>query len=106
VKIVLTRGEDFLDVTFVSTNVMVVVSECQVNVLTNNPTTKLSNGFKPTKRPVTQVNQNIVLTYQLVDTVYQRVVHMVQGLIVTGQIIGTHPIGGRTTNVPVVIVSV
>jgi hypothetical protein len=106
VKVVLTRGEDFLDVTFVSTDVVVVVSERQVDVLTNNPTTELSDGFKPTKRPVTQVNQDIVLTNQLVDTVYQRIVHMVQGLIVTGQIIGTHPICGRTTNVPVVIVSV
>jgi hypothetical protein len=95
-----------LDITLVSTDVVVVVTESQVNVLTKNPTTELSNRFKSTERPVTQVNQDIVLTHHLVDSIHQCIVHMVQGLIITGQVVNTRPIGGGTTNVSVVIMSV
>jgi hypothetical protein len=95
-----------LDITLVSTDVVVVVTESQVNVLTKNPTTELSNRFKSTERPVTQVNQDIVFTYHLVDSIHQRIVHVIQGFIITSQVVSTSPIGSGTTNVPVVIVSV
>jgi hypothetical protein len=95
-----------LDITLVSTDVVVVVTESQVNVLTKNPTTELGNGFKSTKRPVTQVNQDIVFTDHLVDSVYQRIVHVIQGFIITSQVISNRPIGSGTTNVSVVIMSV
>jgi hypothetical protein len=53
VNVITTTREDILDVTFVSTNVMVMVSVNQVNVLTDDSASELLDVFKSTKTEIT-----------------------------------------------------
>jgi hypothetical protein len=53
VNVITTTREDILDVTFVSANVMVMVSVNQVNVLTEDSTPEFFDILKPTKTEVT-----------------------------------------------------
>jgi hypothetical protein len=51
------------------------------------------------KRPVTKVNENIILTNKFIDSINQCTVHMLQRFIITSEIISTIPICCGTTNV-------
>jgi hypothetical protein len=53
VNVITTTREDILDVTFVSANVMVMVSVNQVNVLTEDSAPEFLDILKPTKTEVT-----------------------------------------------------
>jgi hypothetical protein len=57
---------------------MVMVSQDQVDIFAKNSTSEFLDVFKSTERPVTQMEQDVVLTNHAVDVVNYGIVHVVQ----------------------------